>query len=111
MQSSSSSPRIGAMVSLAGVALILLGFFLPVFTGSDPNIPGSAYPTYEWQDMITLVGSFLPLLGMLIVLATSVAALFRVPLPRLVVLKRAAAAWGLAIQFLSEAFLLLLSHL
>lgn len=119
MQSSSSSPRIGAMVSLAGVALILFGFFLPMFTGSNPQVPGSAHPAYEWQfvpvssgfPLFALFGVpvALPLLGMLIVLATSVAALFRVPLPRLVWLKRAAAAWGLAIQLLFEVFVFLLA--
>src|SRR5205823_3352315 len=47
-----------------------------------------------------LAGSFgaLSLLGVLIVLATSVAALFAVCVPRLVLLKDLAAKWGLAIQ-------------
>src|SRR5947209_5321560 len=106
MQSSSSSPRIGVMISLAGVALIILGFFLPQLTQSNPQVPGSVHPVFEWEavtaffvnpGLIALLGflAALPLLGMLIVLATSVAELFGVPLPRLVLLKCAAAAWGL----------------
>ena len=42
MLSFSFSPRTGAIVSLAGVALILLGFFLPMFTQSNPQVAGSA---------------------------------------------------------------------
>jgi hypothetical protein len=49
LQAISSSPRIGAMVSLAGVALTLLGYFLPMFTQSNPQVPGSAHGVYEWQ--------------------------------------------------------------
>src|SRR5437016_3506673 len=108
MPSSSSSPRMGALVSLAGVALILLGFFLPMFTQSNPQVLGSAHPVHEW-DFVPLRSGFplfalfavpaaLPLLGMLIILATSVATLFGVSLPRLLWLKRASAAGGLAIQ-------------
>jgi hypothetical protein len=118
MPSSSSSPRIGALVSLVGVALVLLGFFLPMFTGSNPQVPGSSHPVYEWE-FVPLSSGFplfalfavlaaLPLLGMLIILATSVATLFGVSLPRLLWLKRAAAAWGLAAQLLFDAFVLLI---
>ncbi|HYU71887.1 MAG TPA: hypothetical protein VEL31_04320, partial [Ktedonobacteraceae bacterium] len=119
MQSSlSSSPRMGAMVSLAGVALVLLGFFLPMFTQSNPQVAGSAHPVYEWQvvaigpDLLTIVFTAvaaLPLLGVLIILATSVAALLRVPLPQLVWLKRVAAAWGLTIQLFFEMIVFVLS--
>src|SRR2546430_11797261 len=49
MLSSLSSPRIRAVVSLAGIALCLVGFFLPMFTESNPGVPGSAHPVYEWQ--------------------------------------------------------------
>ena len=114
MPSSSSSPRMGAIVNLAGVALILLGFFLPMFTESNPQVPGSAHPLYEWQIVpvnsgfplfaLFAVPVALPLLGMLIILATSVAALFSVPLPRLVGLKRTAAGGGLAIQLVFDFF-------
>jgi uncharacterized membrane protein len=121
MQSYPSSPRIGAMVSLAGVALIILGFFLPMFTESNPQVPGSAHPVYEWQTVtrvaslpgwFALVGSLaaLPLLGMLIVLGTSIAALYRIHSPEhfihspeIVSLRRIAAGWGLAVQFLFDA--------
>ena len=113
MPSASSSPCIGAMVSLAGVALILLGFFLPMFTQSNPQVPGSAHPVYDWQ-AATVVSGFpvvfvlfgflaaLPVISMLIILATSIAALFHVSLPRFVLLKRGIAGWGLAIQFLFD---------
>ncbi len=114
MQSSSSSPRMGALVSLTGVILILLGFFLPMFTQSNPQVPGSAHPVYEWQIVpvnsgFALLALFavpvaLPLLGMLIILAASVAALFPVRLPRLIRLKRAAAGGGLAIQLVFDYF-------
>src|SRR5438067_6786532 len=106
MPSSLSSSRIRAVVSLAGVALCLVGFFLPMFTESNPGVPGSAHPVYEWQVVMrlasssVLAGSFaaLSLLAVLIVLATSVAAFFTVFGPRLVLLKDLAAKWGLAIQ-------------
>ncbi len=106
MRSSLSSSRVRAMVSLAGVALSLVGFFLPMFTESNPGVPGSAHPIYEWQVVMrfasssVLAGSLaaLSLLGVLIVLATSVATLFAVCGPRLVLLKDLAAKWGLAIQ-------------
>lgn len=107
MRSSLSYSRIRAVASLAGVALSLVGFFLPMFTESNPGVSGSAHPVYEWQVVTrlastsVLVGSFaaLSLLAVLIVLATSVAALFAVFGPRLVLLKDLAAKWGLAIQF------------
>jgi len=77
-----------------------------MFSESNPSVPGSAHPVYEWQVVMrlasssVLAGSFaaLSLLGVLIVLATSVAALFAVFGPRLVLLKDLAAKWGLAIQ-------------
>ncbi len=106
MQSSLSSPRIRAMVSLAGVALSLVGLFLPMLTESNPGVPGSAHPLYEWQVVMrlasssVLAGSFasLSLLAVLIVLATSVAAFFTGCGHRLALLKDLAAKWGLAIQ-------------
>ena len=107
MRSSLSYSRFRAVASLGGVALSLVGFFLPMFTESNPGVSGSAHPVYEWQVVTrlastsVLVGSFaaLSLLAVLIVLATSVAALFAVFRPRLVLLKDLAAKWGLAIQF------------
>src|SRR6266480_4336254 len=106
MLSSLSSSRIRAVVSLAGVALSIVGFFLPMFAESNPGVPGSAHPVYEWQVVMrlasssVLAGSFAApsLLGVLIVLATSVAAFFTVLGPRLALLKDLAAKWGLAIQ-------------
>ena len=109
MLSSLSSSRIRAVVSLAGVALSIVGFFLPMFTESNPGVPGSAHAIYEWQVVMrlasssVLAGSFaaLSLLGVLIVLATSAATLFAVYGPRLVLLKDLAAKWGLAIQLVN----------
>src|SRR5947209_4358899 len=106
MLSSLSSSRIRAVISLAGITLSIVGFFLPMFVESNPGVPGSAHPVYEWQVIMRLVsssvlaGSFaaLSLLGVLIVLATSVATLFTVCGPQLVLLKDLAAKWGLVIQ-------------
>lgn len=114
----SSSSRNGAIISLVGVALIVFGLFLPMFTESNPQVPGSIHPVYEWQTVafgpgqVTILFTIfaaLPLLGMLIVLAISVATLFQVPLLRLVGLKRVAAAFGLAIQFFLEMIIFLIS--
>jgi decaprenylphospho-beta-D-ribofuranose 2-oxidase len=114
MLSSLSLPRLRAVVSLAGVALCIVGFFLPMFTESTPGVPGSAHPVYEWQVVMRLASSsvlvsslaVLSLLGVLIVLAASVATWFTVCGPRLVLLKDLAATWGLAIQ-LSLDFMVL----
>ena len=114
-----SSPRIGSIVSLMGVALIIIGFFLPMFTGSNPQVPGSAHPVYEWQT-VSVIGSplglvvfsllaALPLLGMLIVLGVSIMGLYRIHSPEIVFLKRSTAAWALAIQFLFDFFVYLIS--
>jgi hypothetical protein len=101
-----SSSRIRAVVSLTGVGLSIVGFFLPMFTESRPGVSRNAYPVSEWQVIMrfasssVLVSSFavLSLLGVLIVLATSIAALFAVSGPWLVLLKDLAAKWGLVIQ-------------
>ena len=113
-----SSSRNGAIVSLVGVALIVAGFFLPMFTQSNPQIPGSMHPEYEWQALnfgpsqvtiVFAVFAILPLLGMLIVLATSVATLFQMSLVRLAGLKRVVATFGLVIQFLFEVIIFMIS--
>lgn len=118
MQVSSSPPRSGVMVSLVGVVLIIIGFLLPMFTQSNPQVAGSAHPVYEWQTvnvflntlMTPVLGflAILPLLGMLIILATSVAALFQPPLPKLVLLKRIAARWGLGLQLVFDVLIFLI---
>src|SRR5258708_29693419 len=108
--------RLRALVSLGGGVLCLVGFFLPMFTESAPGVPGSAHPVYEWQVVTSLTsssalaGSFavLSLLGVLIVLATSVATLFTAFGPRLALLNDLAATWGLAVQ-LSLDFVVLQS--
>lgn len=114
--------RIGVIVSLTGVLLIIPGFFLPLFIESIPGIPESAHPLYEWQAVTVLRGfpvydallkffAILPLLGTLIVLATSIAALFRASSPRRVLLKRVAtvvAGVGLGIQVFLQVFLFLI---
>jgi hypothetical protein len=91
-----------------------------MFTQSNPQVPGSAHPVYEWQAVnvdslnvsLTVLFAFLaalPLLGMLIVLGTSIAALSRIHTPehfihapKIVSLKRTGAGWGLAIQLLFD---------
>ncbi len=120
MLSSSSSPRIGAMISLAGVALILLGFFLPMFTQSNPQVAGSAHPVYEWQVVNIAPGSLgltallgvlaaLPLVSMLVVFGTSIAALYSIYAPEQFSQRRGVAVWGLAIQLLFDVFVFQLS--
>jgi len=111
MQEWSSSSWVGAIVSLVGAILILAGFFLPMFTQSNSQVPGSIHPVYEWQ-AVTIVDGFpgfavlfrllaiIPWLGMLIILATSIVALFQLLFPRLTLLKRVAAGWGLGVQLL-----------
>lgn len=119
--SSSSSSRAGALVCLTGVALTLLGFFLPLFTASNPQVPGSIHPEYEWQ-LIQSIGygfspvfwflsvfAALPILGVLIILVTSMAVLFRIPFPQLVRLKRAAVGGGLAFQLVFEILIYVIS--
>ncbi len=106
MRSSLSSSHLRAIISLTGVALSIVGFFLPMFTESNPGVATSTHSVYEWQVVVrlassnVLVGYFaaLSLLGVLVVLATSFATLFAVFGPRLVLLKDLAAKWGLAIQ-------------
>lgn len=119
MKSSVSSPRFGALLSLLGVVLIILGFFLPMFYESNPQVPGSIHPVYEWQAInIFLIPTFillfallaaLPFVGMLIVLVVNSAELFRVPLSRSVLLKRVGAGFGLLLQLLFDALLFTLS--
>jgi len=109
MRSFSSSARIGAMVSLVGVALIILGFFLPS-TGNPHNVflyefipvlSASYYQTLGLRFLAALLDA-LPLLGMLIVLGRSLGELSGDHSPRLVWLKRVAAGGGLAIQIYLE---------
>ena len=52
-----SSSRIRAVVSLAGVGLSIVGFFLPMFTESQLDISGNAYPISEWQVLMRLASS------------------------------------------------------
>ena len=107
----SSSARIGAIVSLAGVALIILGFFLPMFI-SGLRYSSTGHPTYEWELLrgegsrffsLPMWGS---LLGALIVLGTSVTACFRVLSPGLLRLWRVAALAGLFLQLLLDVLAL-----
>ena len=116
MLSSLSSSRIRALVSLAGVTLSLVGFFLPMLNESAPPAPGHAHPLYAWQvimrlahtSVLTTSLASLSLLALLIVLATSVAAFFTLFGPRLALLNDLAAKWGLAIQLSFDFTVLLL---
>lgn len=123
MLSASSSSRTGAMINLVGAAIIITGLFLPMFMQSNPQLPGSIHPIYEWQavqistnTLVTVLfglGAALPLLFMLIILGTSVAALFRTPIqpPGLVLLKRIVAIVGLVLQLSFETIIYLLSQI
>jgi decaprenylphospho-beta-D-ribofuranose 2-oxidase len=116
MFSSFSTPRLRALVRLAGSALCVLGFFLPMFTESTPDSPRSAHPVYEWQVVTRLANSnvlasalvVFTVLGVLIVVSTSVATWFTAFGPRLALLNDLAATWGLAVQ-LSLDFIVLQS--
>src|SRR5258708_4720925 len=107
MFASFSTPRLRALVRFAGGALCVLGFFLPMFTESTPGTPSSAHPVYEWQVVTRLASSnvlasalaVFTVLGVLIVLSTSVATWFTAYGPRLALLNDLAATWGLAVQF------------
>lgn len=116
MKSSLSSPRIGTLLSLVGAALIILGFFLPMFNYSNPQVPGSIHPLYEWQvvaassanvglAVLFAVLAALPLLGMLLLLIANGTELFQVPLSRLTLLKRVGAAGGLVFQLLFDTLM------
>lgn len=123
MLSASSSSRPGAIINLAGAAIIIIGLFLPMFMQSNPQLPGSIHPIYEWQavqistnTLVTVLfglGAALPLLAMLIILGTSVAALFRTQIqpPGLVLLKRIVAIVGLVLQLSFETIIYLLSQI
>ena len=123
MLSASSSSRPGAIINLVGAAIIVIGFFLPMFMQSNPQLPGSIHPIYEWQavqistnTIVTVLfglGAALPLLAMLIILGTSVAALFRTQIqpPGLILLKRIAAIVGLVLQLSFETIIYLLSQI
>lgn len=123
MLSASSSSRPGAIINLAGTVIIIIGLFLPMFMQSNPQLPGSIHPIYEWQavristnttlTVLFSLGVALPLLSMLIILTTSVATLFspqRLP-PGLVILRRIAAIVGLTLQILFESIIYLLSQI
>jgi FAD/FMN-containing dehydrogenase len=114
MLSSLSLPRRRAVVGLAGSALCIVGFFLPMLTESVPGVPHSAHSVFEWQIVLNLESAsalastlaVLSLLALLVVLGTSAATWFTACGPRLTLLKDLAATWGLAIQ-LSLDFLVL----
>jgi FAD/FMN-containing dehydrogenase len=106
--------RLRVILSLAGSALCIAGFFLPMFTENATGDLSSAYPVYVWQVVVALgsasvVASALALLSLLaalIVLVASVATWFVVCGPRLSAMRDLAAMWGLVIQ-LSLDFLVL----
>jgi len=90
-----------------------------MFIESIPQSPQSAHPLYEWQAVTVISGfpvydallkflALLPLLGILIILATSGMILFGVAIPRLALLQRIAAGWGLTLQLLFNVFVFML---
>ena len=119
----SSSLRVGAIISLLGVALIIVGvIFFPMFviSGGIGNLTNAYYPRSEWfmvndlfRDSSTLLPVLavlfaLPMVSMLFVLVTSIAAFFRELAPGVIRWRRIAALAGLVIQFLLAAFTLIL---
>ena len=123
MLSASPSSRPSAIINLSGTAIIIIGLFLPMFMQSNPQLPSSIHPIYEWQAVqistnttLTVLfglGAALPLLAMLIILGTSVAALFHAQIqpPGLILLKRIAAIVGLVLQLSFETIIYLLSQI
>ncbi len=107
MKSQRTSPRLGAILSLLGGALVIYGvFFLPMVFGHGG---GEFTPTSEWTVVkvyflyflyvpVVAVLLALPLLSLLLVLGTSAASLFRELSPRMVTWRRIAAIAGLIIQ-------------
>jgi len=95
---------IGAIVSIGGVALVLLGFFLPMFF--IPSNGGYQFNGWEW-----LSGGYYgllfapPLLPVLLVLATSAARFFRELSTAMVAWRRVASIEGLIIQYMLGFYL------
>jgi len=95
---------IGAIVSIGGVALVLLGFFLPMFF--IPSNGGYQFIGWEW-----LSGGYYgllfapPLLPVLLVLATSAARFFRELSTAMVAWRRVASIEGLIIQYMLGFYL------
>ncbi len=111
--------RFGSIMSLLGVALILLGFFHPMYMYQG-NGTDMVYPETEWQIATHIVypagmstnWSFvllfsLPLRAAFFIGATSAIALFRELSPRLAQMRRFAARAGFLIQFLLDVFVFL----
>jgi hypothetical protein len=90
---------LGAIISIGGVALVILGFFLPMFMASNGRYGGFQFS--EWE-LLTREGYYgllfaLPLLPVLLVLATSAARFFRELSPAMVTWRRVASIEGLII--------------
>jgi hypothetical protein len=120
----SQPPRIGAILSLLGSAVVICGvFFFPMFivSGGSGNVNNTSSPWYEWslvvkalfhESLVALrLGAVLfalPLLSVLFVLATSVAKFFQELSPGTVIWRRIAAIAGLVIQSLLGVFTLVI---
>jgi hypothetical protein len=102
--------RMGAILSLLGGALVIVGvFFFPMLSSSAGDLSASEWSEVTIQyahaprsplDQADAVVVVLPLLSVLFVLATSTASLFRERSPAMVTCRRVAALEGLISQCL-----------
>ena len=98
MQSPSSATRVGVSISVVGCALVILGFFFPLFSRHYPD--RNMQLVYQWGYVAGMGGALLilDLLVVLFVLGASVAVLLRKLPSELVFLKRGVALGGLLLQ-------------
>jgi hypothetical protein len=105
-------PRTGAIISLVGSVLVLIGvFFFPliILSGGIGNVNNAHYPKTELMIVHNLLPSIvgwvgllfvLPVLAVLFVLGTSIAALFQELSPGIIIARRVIAIAGFIIQIL-----------
>ena len=104
MKAQSKNDRVGAIVCLLGVALVVVGFFLPLYTEQDGSGAAIRYVGSLWNSRLFA----LPSLFVLVVFVMSAAALvFGVRWPGLIYQRRVAAIAGLIMQALVDALALM----
>lgn len=104
MKSQSKNDRVGAIVCILGVALVVAGFFLPLYTEQDAGGGAMQYVGSLWSTRLFA----LPSLFVLIVFVMSAAALvFGVRWPGLIYQRRVAAIAGLIMQALVDGLALM----
>ena len=100
MKSQSKNDRVGAIVCLLGVALVVVGFFLPLYTEQDASGGSIRYVESLWSSRLFA----LPLLFVLVVFVMSIAALvLGMRWPGLIYQRRVAAIAGLIMQAVVDA--------